>query len=363
MTVSQSRAAAVDGGTDETLLEVRDLVTEFETPEGTVRAVDGVSFTVGPGETLGLVGESGSGKSVTAMSIMGLVQHTGGEVRSGQALFEGRDLVAMTDAELDGVRGEDIAMIFQDPITSLNPVMSVGQQITEAVLTHHPVPEAEARDRAIELLDSVGVPDAARRVDQFPHEYSGGMRQRVMIAIAMANRPKLLIADEPTTALDVTVQAQVLEVLAEARDQLGASTILITHDLGLLAELADRVVVMYAGRVVETGTVHEIFAEPRHPYTRGLLASRPGLDTDDDRLPAIPGQAPSLLAPPAGCRFHPRCDLSNGRELCRDEEPALRVIRGGETERASRCHFHEELAGSADRPVPPAGDAPEEERR
>lgn len=330
------------------LLRIRDLVTEFETPEGTVRAVDGVSFDVAAGETVGLVGESGSGKSVTAMSIMGLVQHTGGELRDGQALFDGHDLTAMSDAELDRIRGEDIAMIFQDPITSLNPVMTVGRQIAETVQTHHDVPDAQARERAVELLDSVGVPDAAERVDQFPHEYSGGMRQRVMIAIAMANRPKLLIADEPTTALDVTVQAQVLKVLARARDELGASTILITHDLGLLAEMADRVVVMYAGQVVETGSVHEIFAEPRHPYTRGLLASRPGLDTIADRLPAIPGQAPSLLAPPQGCRFHPRCDLSQGRAPCWQEEPELRVIHGDQNERASRCHFHEELAAPAD---------------
>ncbi|MPV36754.1 ABC transporter ATP-binding protein [Georgenia subflava] len=336
----------------EPLLSVADLVTEFDTQDGLVRAVDHVSFDVGHGEVVAVVGESGSGKSVTMMSLMGLLSGAG-RVVHGRAVFDGRDLLDMTDDELRRIRGDELSIIFQDPLTSLNPVITVGDQIAEAVLTHRDVSRQEALDRATELLTAVGVAGAEQRVNQYPHEFSGGMRQRVMIAIAIANRPKLLIADEPTTALDVTVQAQVLELLAKTQQDLGSSTIFITHDLGVVAEMADRVVVMYAGRVVETGLVHDIFREPRHPYTRGLLASRPGLE-GGDRLPAIPGQAPSLLAMPTGCTFHPRCDQSHGRAPCWETEPALRVI---DENRASRCHYHEELAHD------PAGESAAEGRR
>jgi oligopeptide/dipeptide ABC transporter ATP-binding protein len=323
------------------VLSIQDLVTEFRTPQGAVRAVEGVSFDVRPGETVGVVGESGSGKSTAALSVLGLLPPAG-RVVGGRALFDGRDLLAMPTEELRTLRGDDVSMIFQDPLTSLNPVLSIGAQVAEAVLVHRDVSERAARDRAVELLASVGIEDAVHRLDQYPHEFSGGMRQRVMIAMAIANEPKLLIADEPTTALDVTVQAQVLRVLAQARDRTRASTILITHDLGLLAEMADRVVVMYCGRVVETGDVFSIFREPRHPYTRGLLASRPGATAGARRLPAVPGQPPSLAAPPSGCTFHPRCDLSQGREPCRREEPDLLPV--DDTGRASRCHYHQELA-------------------
>jgi oligopeptide/dipeptide ABC transporter ATP-binding protein len=337
---------------DQPLLSVRDLVTEFDTSEeGLVRAVDHVGFDVRPGETVGLVGESGSGKSVTMLSILGLIAHKSGQVRQGEAVFDGRDLLGLSDDELRRIRGGDLGMIFQDPMTSLNPVLTVGRQITEAVLLHQDVSKRQARQRAVELLRSVGVDDAESRVDDYPHEFSGGMRQRVMIAMAIANEPKLLIADEPTTALDVTVQAQVLDVLREARDRTGAATILITHDLGLVAEMADSVVVMYAGRVVETGGVEDIFHEPRHPYTVGLLDSLPRLDSEPERLRPIPGRPPSLAHLPAGCVFHPRCFLSNGRQACRDEEPALYgIASSGDRRRASRCHFHDELAPGADLP-------------
>ncbi|MFC7405535.1 ABC transporter ATP-binding protein [Georgenia alba] len=331
----------------EPLLSVQDLVTEFDTPDGVVRAVDHVSFDVGRGEVVGVVGESGSGKSVTAMSVLGLVPPRTGRVVQGRAVFDGRDLLALPPDELRRLRGDELALVFQDPITSLNPVLTVGRQIAEAIRTHRDVTKGDAHATAVELLRAVGVDDPERRVDQYPHEYSGGMRQRVMIAMAVANRPKLLIADEPTTALDVTVQARVLELLARTRQEMEASIILITHDLGVIAEMADRVVVMYAGRVVETGGVHDIFREPRHPYTRGLLASRPGLE-QSEQLPAIPGQAPSLLSLPSGCPFHPRCDQSHGRAPCRLEEPALLPVEDGTARRSSRCHYHEELAGERD---------------
>ncbi|HET7326296.1 MAG TPA: ABC transporter ATP-binding protein [Nocardioidaceae bacterium] len=330
------------------LLSVRDLVTEFRSEgEGTVRAVNQVSFDVQPGETVGLVGESGSGKSVTMMSILGLVNQSNGRVVDGQAMFEGRDLLSLPDDEIRALRGGDLAMIFQDPMTSLNPVLTVGKQIAEAILTHQDISKAQARARTVELLSKVGVANPEGRYDDYPHEFSGGMRQRAMIAMAMANRPRLLIADEPTTALDVTVQAQVLGLLREAKDQANASTILITHDLGLVAEMADRVVVMYGGRVVEIGSVEDIFHEPRHPYTVGLLASLPRLEGDPERLQPIPGQPPSLAHLPGGCVFHPRCFLRQGREVCRREEPDLYSIEDPHNPRGSRCHFHEELSRRA----------------
>jgi oligopeptide/dipeptide ABC transporter ATP-binding protein len=329
---------------EQPLLSIKDLVTEFHSAEeGVLRAVDGIGFDVRPGETLGVVGESGSGKSVTMMSILGLLAGNGRVVR-GEARFQGRDLLALPEEELRSVRGGEIGMIFQDPMTSLNPVFTIGRQISESLLVHQQMSKQQAREQTVALLRDVGIADAERRYDDYPHQFSGGMRQRAMIAMAIANEPKLLIADEPTTALDVTVQAQVLDLLREAKDRTNASTILITHDLGLVAEMADRVVVMYAARVVETGTVDDIFHQPRHPYTVGLLGSLPSLGLERDRLEPIPGQPPSLAHLPSGCVFHPRCFLSQGRAACRDEEPPLYPVTDEAVPRGSRCHFHEELA-------------------
>ncbi|TDC80671.1 ABC transporter ATP-binding protein [Actinomadura sp. 7K507] len=322
------------------LLEIADLVVEFAGEEETVRAVDGAGYTVAPGETLGVVGESGSGKSVTAMSALGLIKPPG-RVVSGRVVFDGADLGAMTPRELRGLRGGRIAMIFQDPMTALNPVMSVGAQIGEAVRLHRAgTSRTKARARAAELLTLVGVPEAERRLKEYPHQFSGGMRQRAMIAMAIANDPDLLIADEPTTALDVTVQAQVLDLIRLTRRETGAATVLITHDLGVVAELADRVVVMYAGRVVEHGDVGAIFDSPRHPYTRGLLESLPALDGDAGDLTPIPGSPPTPGEVPPGCAFAPRCPMA--RDRCRVERPELTRSGAG---RASACHFHHELAG------------------
>ena len=329
----------------EALLTVDDLHVRFGTERGLVYAVNGISFDIGPGETLGIVGESGCGKSVTALALLGILARNG-RVTQGTAMFGGRDLLSLTDQQLRSVRGREIAMIFQDPMTSLNPVFTIGDQISEAVLTHNAgMKDSAARKRTIELLQSVGVPFAERRVDQYPHEFSGGMRQRAMIAMAMANNPNVLIADEPTTALDVTIQAQIVEVIKAAQEQTDAAIVLITHDLGLIAELADRVVVMYAGRVVELGDVFTIFESPRHPYTIGLMNSLARVDSDLDRLQPIPGQPPSLLNPPPGCAFHPRCIHSQGRAVCRTEIPELRVAEGGGDDHRSACHFAEELAG------------------
>jgi oligopeptide/dipeptide ABC transporter ATP-binding protein len=328
----------------EPVLSIRDLAVEFGTEDGVVKAVAGVSYDVYPGETLGIVGESGSGKSVSLMSILGLIPQPPGRIASGEAIFKGRDLLRMKRRELRQIRGGDVAMIFQDPMTSLNPVLTIGRQLSEAIIAHQPdVSEKEAKERVVELLRLVGVPSPDRRVDQFPHEFSGGMRQRAMIAMAIANSPSLLIADEPTTALDVTIQAQILEVLKAAQDETHAATILVTHDLGMIAELADRVVVMYAGRVVELGDVHTIFSAPRHPYTVGLMDSLPTLIADEEWLRPIPGQPPSLINVPPGCPFHPRCFLSQGRVRCRTEEPPLRTI--GDRDHLTACHFAEELEG------------------
>jgi oligopeptide/dipeptide ABC transporter ATP-binding protein len=328
----------------EPVLSIRDLTVDFVTDDGIVQAVNGITYDVYPGETLGIVGESGSGKSVSTMSMLGLIPQPPGRVRSGEAIFKGRDLIKLPKKELRKIRGGDMAMIFQDPMTSLNPVLKIGYQLAEAVKTHNPgTKDDAAKERAIELLNIVGVPLADQRVDQYPHEFSGGMRQRAMIAMAIANEPSLLIADEPTTALDVTIQAQILEVLKKAQQETHAATILITHDLGLIAELADRVIVMYAGRVVELGDVHTIFAKPRHPYTIGLMESLPSLEAEDDWLRPIPGQPPSLIHMPPGCPFHPRCFLSQGRVRCREEVPPLRTI--DDTAHLSACHFAEELIG------------------
>jgi oligopeptide/dipeptide ABC transporter ATP-binding protein len=327
----------------EPVLSIRDLTVKFDTEDGVVHAVTDVSYDLRPGEVLGVVGESGSGKSVSMLSILGLIPVPPGRIVSGAAILQGEDLLKVPRRRLREIRGGPMAMIFQDPMTSLNPVLTVGDQISEAITVHNRgLSEDAARKRTIELLELVGVPLAERRVNQFPHELSGGMRQRVMIAMAIANDPSVLVADEPTTALDVTIQAQIIEVLKAAQRETNAAIVLITHDLGLIAELADRVVVMYAGRVVELSDVFSIFDAPRHPYTVGLLKSLARLDADTDRLEPIPGQPPSLITPPPGCQFHPRCSLSEGRAICRTEVPELRQV--GDVEHRSACHFAEELA-------------------
>ena len=319
------------------LLQIEKLVVEFTTEDGIVRAVNGFSLVINQGEIVGLVGESGCGKSVTAMSVLGLIRLPG-QITDGSIRFRGSDLRLVPPAELRRIRGGQIAMIFQDPMTTLNPVMSVGAQIVEALRLHQKMSNAQARDRAIELLHAFGVPSAEARFGQYPHQFSGGMRQRAMIAMAIANDPALLIADEPTTALDVTIQAQVLELLRTAQKETGAATLLITHDLGVVAELADRVVVMYAGRVVEEAEVGVIFREPRHPYTLGLLTSIPRADLDDDELRSISGSPPDMLAPPAGCAFHPRCPVA--RDRCREERPPLQEVADCHW---TACHFHQSL--------------------
>jgi peptide/nickel transport system ATP-binding protein len=320
------------------LLEVNDLRTHFRTDDGIVKAVDGVTFSVETGKTLGIVGESGCGKSVTMLTIMGLNSKKMA-TSSGEALFNGEDLLTMKPGRLRQIRGDEIAMIFQDPMTSLNPVHSIGTQLVEAVLLHNDVSKKEARDRAIVSLGEVGIPRAERRVDDYPHQFSGGMRQRVMIAMAMINDPALLIADEPTTALDVTTQAQILRLMAALQADHGTAILIITHDLGVVAEVADDIVVMYAAKIAEEGTVSSIFNRPHHPYTWGLLGSLPRLDTDLERLAQIPGQPPSLLNPPAGCRFNPRC--SYVMDICRQKLPELEPVSGDSGHRQA-CYLDEE---------------------
>jgi peptide/nickel transport system ATP-binding protein len=289
------------------LLRVEDLCVEFPTEDGIVHAVDGITYQVDRGRTLGIVGESGSGKTVSSLTTLGLTRRQGARI-SGRILFEGRDLLALPEDELRTIRGNEIAMIFQDPLSSLHPFYKVGAQLVEAVLAHQKVSKAKARARAIELLGLVGIPDPARRAEDYPHEFSGGMRQRAMIAMALANEPKLLIADEPTTALDVTVQAQILALMERLQRELGMAIVIITHDLGVVAEVADDIAVMYAGRIVETASTKRLFSAPEHPYTWGLLKSIPRLDSgrEEDLVP-IPGTPPSLINRPSGCHFHPRC--------------------------------------------------------
>jgi oligopeptide/dipeptide ABC transporter ATP-binding protein len=315
------------------LLEVEDLRTWFHTDAGVARAVDGVSFHVEAGEVLGIVGESGSGKSVTALSVMRLIPEPPGRIMEESRIrFQDRDLLALSPREMRDVRGNDIAMIFQEPMSSLNPVFTIGDQIAEALRLHRAMDRKAARARAVELLRLVGIPDPAERVDHYPHQLSGGQRQRVMIAIALSCEPHLLIADEPTTALDVTIQAQILDLLAELRERLKMAIVLITHDLGVVAEVCDRVVVMYGGQVVEQGPVAELFANPRHPYTEGLLRAIPRLGARVDRLAVIPGTVPSATAWPIGCRFRARCPY--GWDRCVAEPPPLFDVPGG---RSSRC--------------------------
>jgi oligopeptide transport system ATP-binding protein len=316
------------------LLEVRDLKTHFFTREGVVQAVDGVSFDVDKGQTLGIVGESGCGKSVTALSIMGLIPKPPARIVGGQVLFEGNDLTKLDDKQLENVRGRQVAMIFQDPMTSLNPTLKIGTQITETILAHRDVSKQDARKRAVELLDEVGIPRAAERLDDYPHRFSGGMRQRVMIAIALSCSPRLLIADEPTTALDVTIQAQILDLLDELRQEHDMAMILITHDMGVVAETADDVMIMYAGQIVEQASGYELFDNPEHPYTEALLGALPQLEGNEreireGRLTAIPGRPPDLVNPPEACRFAARCPYSDSGDTCSTIEPQLREIRPG----------------------------------
>jgi oligopeptide/dipeptide ABC transporter ATP-binding protein len=306
------------------LLEVKNLRTYFYTEEGVVRAVDGVSWDLDEGETLGLVGESGSGKSVTAMSILRLIPRPPGRIVEGEILFEGQNLLEVSDAEIRSIRGNRIAMVFQEPMTSLNPVLTIGAQLMESIQLHMGLDKGDAEKRAIELLELVGIPEAAGRVHDYPHQFSGGMRQRVMIAMALSCNPKLLLADEPTTALDVTIQAQVLEIMARLAKDMGSAVVIITHNLGVVARYADRVNVMYAGRIVESGSTDDIFLRPRHPYTVGLMASVPRLDaTEHVRLYAIDGQPPLLIDPIPGCPFAPRCEWRVDR--CNQENPPLEL--------------------------------------
>lgn len=326
----------------EPLLSIRDLQVTFRTRSESVRAVDRVSFDVYAGETLGVVGESGAGKSVTMLSLLRLIPPSARVVISGQVLFRGKDLLQASQREIREIRGRHIALIPQDPMTCLDPVLKVGRQVREAIEAHAKAAAAETYRRGVELLETVGIAEPRRRYAQFPHEYSGGMRQRAMIAMGMANAPSLLIADEPTTALDVTIQAQIMDVLRAAQRETGASMVLITHDLGLIAEMADRVVVMYAGHVVESADVRTIFSAPRHPYTLGLIGSLPQTRRNEKWLRPIPGSPPDLANVPSGCPFHPRCFLSRGRDTCR-ARPELRSF--GTAEHRSACHFAEELEG------------------
>ncbi len=316
------------------LLEIRSLTTQFFTEDGVVRAVEDVSFEIYPGEIVSLVGESGCGKSVTGLSLLRLIPIPPGKIVSGELLFDGRDLLRLEEREMEKVRGNDISMIFQEPMTSLNPVFTIGNQIIEALQLHQNLNKKEARRRAIEMLDRVRIPSPEVRIDSYPHQLSGGMRQRAMIAMALSCQPKLLIADEPTTALDVTIQAQVLRLLKEIQGEMGMAVMLITHDLGVVSEIADRVAVMYAGRIVESGPIEAIFGEMRHPYTRGLLESIPQLEEKRSRLNAIPGQVPNPMDLPSGCKFHPRCHLMI--DECMREEPPLFRVNGNHFSRCIR---------------------------
>ncbi|WP_329146787.1 ABC transporter ATP-binding protein [Streptomyces sp. NBC_01456] len=324
------------------LLEVRDLRVEFRTRDGVAKAVNGVSYHVARGQTLAVLGESGSGKSVTAQAVMGILDSPPGFITGGEILFQGRDLLTLRREERRRIRGAKMAMIFQDALSSLNPVLSVGAQLGEMFQVHEGMSRKEARGRAVELMERVKIPAARERVGDYPHQFSGGMRQRIMIAMALALGPDLIIADEPTTALDVTVQAQVMDLLAELQRELTMGLILITHDLGVVADVADTIAVMYAGRIVETAPVHQLYKAPAHPYTRGLLDSIPRLDQKGRQLYAIKGMPPNLTAIPPGCPFHPRCPLA--RDVCRTDPPPLYEAGPG---RASACHFWKETLDGA----------------
>ncbi|MFF7972012.1 oligopeptide/dipeptide ABC transporter ATP-binding protein [Streptomyces sp. NPDC007905] len=325
------------------LLEVRDLHVEFRTRDGVAHAVNGVSYAVDAGETLAVLGESGSGKSVTAQAVMGILDMPPGKITGGEILFQGRDLLRLKEEERRGIRGVRMAMIFQDALSSLNPVLSVGDQLGEMFVVHRGMSKKDARARAVELMDRVRIPAAAQRVRDYPHQFSGGMRQRIMIAMAMALEPALIIADEPTTALDVTVQAQVMDLLAELQREYHMGLILITHDLGVVADVADRIAVMYAGKIVESAPVHDIYKGPAHPYTRGLLDSIPRLDQKGQELYAIKGLPPNLMDIPPGCAFHPRCPMA--RDVCRTDVPPLHEVS---EVRGSACHFWRECLHDLD---------------
>jgi peptide/nickel transport system ATP-binding protein len=322
----------------EPLVSIEDLHVHFHTDAGVVKAVDGVSWSIAPGETLGIVGESGSGKSVSALALMGLVQQPPAKI-TGRILFRGRDLLTASEDELRSLRGRDISMIFQDPLTALNPVYKVGHQVAEVIQAHEKIGRIPARKRAVDLLAEVGIPNARIRADEYPHQFSGGMRQRAMIAMALALDPALLLADEPTTALDVTVQAQIINLLQKLQESRGTAIVLITHDLGVVAGHADRVLVMYAGKVAETAGADALFHAPRHPYTLGLLTSLARLDRRrTERLRPIPGQPPSLIRVPPGCPFHPRCPFAT--EVCQREMPPLT----GGSSHAAACHHQDRVA-------------------
>jgi oligopeptide transport system ATP-binding protein len=337
--VTPAGRAPGDGGGH--LLEVSDLHVEFRTPYGVVNAVNGISYTLDERETLAILGESGSGKSVSAQAIMGIIDSPPGFVTNGSIRFRGNDLLRMHEEERRRIRGAKIAMIFQDALSALNPVFSVGFQIGEMYRVHRGTSRSEARRKAVELMDHVRITSAAERVNDYPHQFSGGMRQRVMIAMALALDPDIIIADEPTTALDVTVQAQIMELLSELQDETGMGLVLITHDLGVVADVADRVAVMYAGKIVETGSIFESYANPAHPYTRGLMASIPRADQKGGRLDPIKGAPPSLMRIPSGCAFHPRCPFV--RDRCRHDVPPLYEVPGG---RRSACHYWKEVMGA-----------------
>ncbi|OKO72989.1 peptide ABC transporter ATPase [Bradyrhizobium sp. NAS80.1] len=327
------------------LLEIKGLKTHFSTDDGILQAVDGVDITINKGETLCVVGESGCGKTVTAMSILKLIAMPPGRIAAGQIIFEGRDLVPLTSNQLDEIRAKEIGFIFQEPMTSLNPVLTVGEQIAESLRRHEAVTKKQALERTIEMLKLVQIPNAEGRVHNYPHQFSGGMRQRVMIAMALACKPKLIIADEPTTALDVTIQAQILDLLQDMKERFGMAVMLITHAMGVVAETAQRVVVMYAGKVVEEAPVDDLFGDPRHPYTQGLIRSIPRIDLDSEhktRLEAIGGSVPILINPPVGCRFAPRCKFA--MSVCTEREPLLREIAPGHR---MACHLGDTQLGGA----------------
>jgi peptide/nickel transport system ATP-binding protein len=327
------------------LLEIKGLKTHFSTDDGILQAVDGVDITINKGETLCVVGESGCGKTVTAMSILKLIAMPPGRIAAGEIIFEGRDLVPLTSNQLDEIRAKEIGFIFQEPMTSLNPVLTVGEQIAESLRRHENVTRKQALERTIEMLKLVQIPNAEGRVHNYPHQFSGGMRQRVMIAMALACKPKLIIADEPTTALDVTIQAQILDLLQDMKERFGMAVMLITHAMGVVAETAQRVVVMYAGKVVEEADVDALFADPGHPYTQGLIRSIPRIDLDSahkTRLEAIGGSVPILINPPVGCRFAPRCKFA--MDVCTDKEPLLREIAPGHR---MACHLGDTQLGGA----------------
>lgn len=328
--------------TNNNILEIKNLHTYFYTDSGVIKSVDGVDIELREGTTLGIVGESGSGKSVTALSVMGLLMGTTGKVAEGEILFEGRDLTKLDDEERRKMRGEKISMIFQEPMTSLNPVMKIGDQITECILMHNNISKQEAWDKAVEMLKLTGVPRVERMMKEYPFQLSGGQRQRVMIAMALVCKPKILIADEPTTALDVTIQAQILDLMENLKQKTGTSILFITHDLGVVAEVCDDVVVMYSGRVVEKGDVRSIFASPSHPYTKGLLASIPKLGECAEELESIPGSVPNPKYMPQGCKFAPRCSCAFDK--CREEEPGFYDVGEGHM---SRCWLCEKKGGDA----------------